>query len=251
MEFSFTRIINLIVRYAAIHGKSFITIISAISGGILLISWLSNIGKPETDYNTMVYLFYVAVFISGFWFSSYIFSELHKPSKAYKYLTLPASNIEKLVSSWLISSVGTVVISFIFINLTSLALAVLCKFIFGIDFKLLYINEDYRFWEIILKFIILQPLFLSGAIVFSKNNFFKTILWLLLFAFTMALVSFLFTYLILPGEFRFQSNSFEDIPALIDFFEGPVVKASEFVLTYVIGPFFLIVSYFKLKESEI
>lgn len=206
-------------------------------------------------------LFYLnIIFVGGFILTSVIFRELYTKPRGQFYLTLPASHLEKLVSKWLITAilfpiavtllywVYDFIVHFMYANFWNLDKPVN-------RFSEFWANADYR--KAPLVYIVLQSVLLLGAITFTKYNIFKTgfslflvgfgILVILLFCFRIVMWNY-FDGMQFPGnEMRFlmpsksfQENIMKRLPAI-----------AEFLFWFVLAPYLLVVSYFKLKEREI
>lgn len=212
----------------------FILVVSYFNGGILTEDFFTGLTFPF-------------LFLGGYLFTSNVFSELHSPQKGYMYLTLPASNFEKLLTGWFLTS-----FAFIFV-----AVAVLCA-INAIAFLILVLFRVNAFQmvnmvsPVMLKlyaiYLVTQPIFLLGALYFRRYNFLKTILALLAIGIVLALYAGGFAKLIFPSDFH--SYNF-DAPNTEEFFVNIFVPVVRILFWYVMGPFFLIVSYFRLKERQV
>ena len=251
MEINFKRITDLIIRYFVEHTATVLKILLTICLVILIITCLAHIGENRMDYEALVVLFYVAMFIGGFWFSSNIYKELHEPGIAYRFLTLPATNIEKLIYAWLLTSPLVIIVSFIIINFTAWIAVMFCTAIFDINYETLKIF-DYHFGSIALLYIVIQPIFLLGALFFRKLNFFNTVLWLIIFSAGINILATIFVLIFFYPihDIKMVDNFFKLLP-IANFFTDWFVPGVKIFFWYIMAPFFLVVSYFKLKETEI
>src|SRR5690606_1862665 len=111
--------------------------------------------------------------------SSLAFNDLSSTLKSYHYLTLPASALEKLVSMWLLTSVGWIV-------LFSAAFSVF-TFVVNPVAEGLFIRVDFHPFdplgpfalEAMRYYFVLQGIFLVGAVFFRGYVFPKTLLALI------------------------------------------------------------------------
>ena len=187
-------------------------------------------------------LYSLFLFGGGFFITSHVFSDLHDKTQGVVFLTLPASQFEKLLGRWLITAVGYALgllllfsILFIFTNL--------CKAIFIPSFRsitVFHIN-----WQQILQslkyYLLLQPVFLLGAIYFKKSALTKTILCWGLFALLLFFVKSL-----LVAVFFIQDVTLQRV---VDWQNYGLFAVNAFLL--ILAPASLLITYLRLRESEI
>ncbi len=190
-------------------------------------------------------------FIGGYIFTSTIFSELRTAHRGYLYLTLPASTLEKLLVAWFTSSILYIVASIIALYVINLLL-MLVAFIFNAHPVPLYNLFSPWMLKIYAVYIVTQSIFLLGAIYFRGVNFLKTLLSLFVISVALSIITTLFARIIVFHDFssiHFDNNNSPE--ALTEFIENvfvPVVKA---LFWYCMAPFFLVVSYYRLKERQV
>ncbi len=240
-SFSINRIYHFILRQLSLSIYPALIAYGAIFGVLLIISLLTAYFASEDIYN--LFGLYLTVFmLGGYIFTSRIFSELHVPQQSYAYLTLPVSTSEKVVGSWLLSSVFYVVVYALMMLVLSLISGLVAQrpdfiaHVFGKTFLI-----------IIGVYLVTQTIFFLGAIYFRKNNFLKTILAMFLVLITISAVTALLGWLIVGDIMNHNMNendlSFEPGETVLD-----VIQA---LFWYAFGPFMLIVSYFRLKERQV
>ena len=124
MEFSINRILLLVRREWIKNGRKIIIGISSAVGLALIFSIL---GVFDGGINAAYYSYPVSVFfiVGGAIIFSASFTEWDKTETGYQILTLPASNLEKLTSSWLVGFLIYTVLSAVFISLGYAILAIL------------------------------------------------------------------------------------------------------------------------------
>lgn len=189
-------------------------------------------------------------FIGGYIFTSTIFSELRTSHRGYLYLTLPASTLEKLVVAWFISSVLYTIAAigvFYFINLLLMLVAYLTN---GEPIQLFNFFDAWML-KIYAIYIVTQSVFLLGAIYFRGVNFLKTLLALFVISLVLSIFSALLTRLIVfPGFGNLQFNN--NMPDGIEGFIGDTfIPTVKILFWYIMAPFFLVVSYYRLKERQV
>jgi hypothetical protein len=217
-------------------------------GFLLFISLIKIVfGSPIVADSNFFGLTMPFFFAGGYVFTSTIFSELHKSNRGYLFLTLPASALEKLLASWLITSVLYVIASIFIIFLMNVILKVFSGNVMPL-FNL--------FQPSLLKsyavYLVTQPVFLLGAIYFRGVNFLKTTLALFVIVFIVSIYSTVAARLIVVHNFSnihaFDGNMPDN---LMNFFENIFAPTIKIIFWYCLAPFFMVVSYFRLKEREV
>ena len=233
----------LVRRQLSVSKQTWLIAAGAIFGLLLIISVLVAVFNPADL--PEVQGFYLAAFtFGGLIFTSLIFKELHSPHRSYFFLTLPASTLEKLAGAWLLTSplyiLGFTIVSFIIYFISFL--------IAGVPFSLSYFYNG-GLGEAILSYMVIQTIFLWGAVYFRKNNFLKTLLCLILLGISLGV------YAGLLGVLLFEGNSISITPTshpeLIAFMEQGVAPTFQFLFWGVLGPYMLVTAYFTLKEREV
>lgn len=233
----------LLRRQLSVSQQTWLIAAGAIFGLLLIISVLMATFKPAEL--PEVQGFYLAAFtFGGLIFTSLIFKELHSPHRSYFFLTLPASTLEKLTAAWLLTS-PLYILAF---TLISFVIYFISFLIAGIPFSFAYFFND-GLGEAILSYMVIQTIFLWGAVYFRKNNFLKTLLSLILLAIGLGM------YAGLLGVLLFESNTISisptSHPELIAFFKQVIGPTFQFLFWGVLGPYMLVMTYFTLKEREV
>lgn len=245
------RLYYLMKRYITLNTKTILIALAAISGLLLLIILAESYGAQQVRYEGYMETFYTAFFLGGLIFTSRIYHELHTPEKSYQYLSLPASTLEKLLSHWLLSSIGYILASFLAMYIVALLGGLLSAGLFQADFQFIDL-APHRLPQAAGTYLVLQSIFLFGAVSFRGHNFLKTILGLFLFGIFISIFTSLAARIILGDVFGQELPHIEpgiqQVPA---FFSETVPAIMESVFWYVVAPFFLVVSYFKLKERQV
>ena len=238
--FNLNRIINLCKRQILFNRQMLSVGFGTITAFMLIITILCAYFNTKC-LSQLINWNLTIIFVSGFLFTSIIFNELRNKSKAIFYLTLPVSNVERLFVAWFLTSpVLVIVLSFIlyFINVLGIIISTGSFITVQPFFSLEYFHT-------LLNYLLIQPIFLLGSVMFKKNNFLKTVLSIIL------IFMFLIMYAMINARFilgaigtniihiNFDQNSFSGINSLYTY---------SWIL---LSPFFFIVSYFKLKEKEL
>ena len=188
-------------------------------------------------------------FAGGYVFTSTIFSELRTSHRGYLYLTLPASTFEKLAVSWFITSV-LYVIAAIIVMFAINALLMIVAIAFSSSHVPLFNLFDPSILKTYAVYMVTQPIFILGAIYFRRVNFLKTLLSLFVIGIAISIYTSLAARLIIFPDF--DGMQFGNMPEnCLDFFENTFAPIITNLFWFCTAPFFLIVSYFRLKERQV
>lgn len=251
MEFNLTRFGNLIKRDLILYRKSILFGVLGIFGLLLM---LYGFGRLSEDSNGVTGDFWkhiclAFVFIIGLIFTSIVFREFNTPGGRLQFLSLPASNFEKLASRWLYS----LIIFPVFIVL-SVWIVSKITIIRGPGLFENFGREEASY--IIVGFMILHATMLLYAVWFNKLVAVKSTI--------VGLVVTIITAFIMVGLFWlvfrefFEGSTFRAGPmqhvnmdaAGQEFFITKIEPLGDFLLKFFVAPFLWIVSYFKMKEKE-
>ena len=231
---NFNRMYFLFARQLMFNIRVTMLALLAICGPVALVSFIYFYLQQSSALGLKDF-FMTFFFIGGFVYTSKVFSELHSPSKSYAYLTLPVSNTERLAVSWFLSSP----LYALFFSSFVLAILFLSNITSHQHISVLEIFDSNYFIKVSV-YLALQPIFLLGACHFRKNNFLKTVLSIFIFI----LILLVFTVALAYALFGDQGFNFNYNPEI----SSGIIEMILFAIT---GAFFLLVTYFKLKEREI
>jgi hypothetical protein len=238
-------------RHILSNSKGWLIAFGAVSGALLVISLLTAYFNPENLPNlTPTYL--TIMFIGGYIFTSNIFNELHDTRKAFHYLTIPVSTTERLLAAWVLTAIIFPFVSILLISLIILAANLIMNLTLNFEpFQQVFSNGNIGGLR---AYLITQSIFLLGAAYFRKNNFLKTVLTLFVFSMVvMALVSF-FGYIFLSPLSEGSGLTIEPEGMTIrleSLFLETIPGAARIIYYYFSIPFFLVVSWFTLKERQV
>ncbi|MFH1851999.1 MAG: hypothetical protein ABIA75_06605 [Candidatus Neomarinimicrobiota bacterium] len=227
---------------AALGLLFFINIISILSDGEVLV--------PLVFYPLML-------FIGGYIVTSLAFQDLHHPQRSYVYLTLPASNLEKFLSKLVLTTVGYIFGTLVLYFLFSLVMSLLNLLLFSHGYPL-FNPFDRIVWITIGIYTITQSIFMLGAAYFRKNALIKTIFSLHALAFAVIVftgIVFRIVFWDLFNGFEFNAHDF-DFPSnmaekrLENFFLG-FAEVMKFIFFYLLAPFLWLITYLRVKETEV
>ncbi|TXK31553.1 hypothetical protein FVR03_19670 [Pontibacter qinzhouensis] len=190
-------------------------------------------------------MYLVAFSLSGYVFTSMVFKEMNSSKTSYAFLTLPVSKLEKLVGAWLVSAPVFVVLYGLMILLLAFFSSMLAQ-----QPEVFPSLFDHNVWVCVKVYLVTQSIFFLGACTFNGNNFLKTLLALLVFAFIIGLYSTMLGYLLFNSEGQVVNEQTMN-PVLKDNFTFIFTKIIPFIFWYLLAPFMLVVSYFKLQERQV
>ncbi len=245
--FNINRLYLLTRRHLFSNLTGWMIAFGALSGVMLVISLLvANFQPGSLAMLTPTYL--TIMFLGGYIFTSSIFSELNEPRKATHYLTLPVSVTERLASAWLLTGIlfplFALLMIFLIIFLANLIMNLTFDFSpFANLFSGNYVNA-------FKTYLVTQSVFLLGAAYFRKYNFLKTLLVLFVFFVAFMIVSGLLGWLFLSHLAEMLAS--EEAALNVD----PVAvrwipMAANFFYNYLMLPFFLVTTWFTLKERQV
>ncbi len=249
-QFSLQRFALLIKRYAMFNMKSWLIGLGALAGVLIVVSALTIIFSGGVyRISGMVSLGQVIIFTGGLLIASMAYNEIHTPAKSQFYLTLPATTAEKLFSHWIVTSVIFILLANVLLFAVLFLTSSIAFFALSIPIETFnpFTNENLTLMSI---YLVVHSIFFLGALYFRKNNFLKTILSLFVIQTVLNIFIFLLAYLVM-GKEAFQGDM-QDININITQFTTEVFPVVMKVLFFgLLGPFCLVVSYFRLKEREV
>ncbi len=257
-SFSFARFGHLLRRDFNQSGKSFLILMT-----IMFVVWTINLtGSRNGGNNFHAAMFSQWLLVGGFIVSSLAFYEFIKPTERQFYLQLPASNLEKYVSRWLLTG---------FVYTTGLVIYYWLFSQFANWVGMAFYNHQFEpftpFREdsliAIKAYLAAHTIFLAGAATFKRFAFFKTLFGAIILLAIIALCSLASFRIIFAdlfeGLYHFRPEMMIDgkmVP--VEPSRAFVASIKEFVPKYakfmgfIIAPtVMLFIGYFKLKETEL
>ena len=244
-SFNFNRVGHLLKRRITLDISYWLIGFLSVGGFFLVISsthYISSInftGGGFLPIRDTVITFYV---IGGLILTSNLFNEIHNRSEAFQYLTLPATNAEKLFASWITGSFIYTLAAATGIFLLSLLLEFMEALDTGMWNQMHLFNPiSTNFLNTASGYIFYQSVFLFGAIYFRKNNFLKTLLAIVAFLFGLILLLGVFQLAIATGQtsFTFRWDIGHNWTTFLEFLIGIVIMTV-----------FLSLSYLQLKKRQ-
>lgn len=250
-RFSFDRVWLLTVRFFEINKRSWTLGYIGVAGGILSLQLLMGIyGHAASISLTMMmhgFALHVAYPIAGLLLTTSIFKELQSTDTTPQLLLLPATNVEKLFSSWIMSYLAYS----IFAISTVLGLILIEGFLSDL-FQYRTINGTVEvegsmtptfssYASAIFYYFFYNSIFLLGAVWFRKYNFLKTALTIILF-FIVSIFFINFLTITTGSQLMF----FQTLTG-----EGHVADYGGSVMRLLLAFLFLFFAYKRLKNRQI
>jgi hypothetical protein len=250
--FSLNRVSWLIRRQLAINVKNLIIALAACFGALLVISILIILGSHGVDYQPILSLSATVIFIGGYIFTSNAFNELHSPDKAYQYLTLPATTLEKLASVWIMSAVFYSIVSFL-LTVAIVLLGNVFAIVIGVTPGSMSQFQSFPFGYLLWIFVVGHSVFLLGSCYFRKNNFLKTLLAVIVIGLILSIYAGINGFIFFgKANFQFNTSTGDNMSEQYMYFIQHVLPViSKILIGYLIAPFFILVSYYVLKERQV
>jgi hypothetical protein len=227
--------------------KAFL-IIFVVTFGLLLTAFiLENIFSSSKvfDFYADNYTFFLLG--GGFIISSLAFGDLGNPLRRQNYLNLPASSFEKLLSMWLLTCAGWIIVfTMIYIVYALIAYSTGHFFFRNTTFPSYNPMEKIPFVSLA-YYIAFQAIFLVGAVHFRGYVFPKTIFALLLFAIFCGLIF----YAIMADIIHTADQC---PPGYNPFTEKPLQQFLHIaggIGIWIIAPVCWVITYMGLKQQEV
>ncbi len=252
-EFSIQRMV-LLARKDFVESLKAILISTAAVMGVYLFATIIGMvpGDMDTRFHEGNYIFILMV--GGLITTSLSFSDIHTKGKNIAWFMTPASQVEKYLVRLLETTVGMIVY-------TVVAYFLFSVFAHGVTMLLFHkgmglfnpFQKQIGSW--ILRYIIIQSVFLFGAVYFKKTHFVKTILWIVIVGIFLSILTVLIFRIVFADYFDGMSFSIRaeinlNLNQLDTSWQLPLQIAGKIVLT-IIAPFFWITGYFRLTETEV
>lgn len=163
--------------------------IGAFIFGIYFMFFLFGMLFGASPGNKVVWIFFkLFLIVGGAYFASLSFADIKRPV-GYFYLTIPASNFEKVLTKWVVTLVGWVVayslVYFLFTFIGKLMIfAVHQEGDILISFKQVS-------WELVLTYLSTHAVFFFGASLFKKNSFILTIVAISVISMIITVITFI------------------------------------------------------------
>ena len=243
--------ISLLIRNTLVLKRTSILVVSsALAGLVTCLSLIDASGNLEPQFHRNIYL--IILFAGGIWLTSRTFRVFHDPVEGVSWLLLPASSLEKTVSTILLSNLVFIACSLMVYFPLSLVSEGLNRLVLH-RFHPTFNPFDPSVLRGISIYFAAQAPFLVGAVYFKKHVLSKTILSIFLVLLFLGMAGAVSAWIILgdvlsgPGiQSFFEAILYSDVAGL-----SPVLfKSIRIFLLVVIPVVSWTVCFFRHTEME-
>ncbi len=251
--FAAPRFFNLL-REETSSGYKMTFIIASVVLVFLSVVFISvAIDKDNADFHRIWYS--IVLLGGGFYFTSTNFNELNRKEERMNYLAMPASIFEKFSVKLLISTLGYIIgVTLLYWIFASIMDVITVRYW---DFSYDTFNPFDSFYLFMIKiYLVVQSVFLLGAVTFNRFSFFKTLFTLGIIGFVLAIIGWVVFRIVFYNYFDGFFSPRHDIAVMPsqnfqDFMEFTMWPLVQGLFWYVLAPVLWVVAYFKLKEREV
>jgi hypothetical protein len=281
----------LVSKHWSENRKKYTLSLIAIAGLLLLWFIFTLFMEPfmPLDEGIQVGTYYFGLSVVGCLYGSMLFTELASKSKGINFLSVPASNLEKLLCALLYGVIIFFITYTVIFYVTDLSMVKLSNAIAYAHWEKTHVNSRLFdpgkvmnvfvlpdtnpgvpnvFYYFVLAYFAVQSAFILGSVYFPKFSFIKTVIALLL-------VSLLFVFIVtkIIHPIMPQGGYYKDITSYRVFHVTQLSTGSTVVsdddtdkivslpgwinevlialVKYAFAPLFWIVTFYRLKEKEI
>jgi hypothetical protein len=259
--FNTTRFFLILKRDFISNYRTILITICAVAGFVILASVVSAFNRGGEGFHMTLY--FLLLYVSGFIVSSRVFKDIHDEGRSFTYITLPGSQLEKFTGRVLYTSIGYVIGTFVVYSAIAALSELINQLLFGYTHTLAN-----PFSGVFLigsaAFVVIQSIFLAGAVFFRKNSFIKTLLMLMVLAVAVVVITILLAIFIFPGIFhnltpvQREFHSLQEFTAWLGVTEdrlratGRALWLTARIFFWaVLAPLCWTVSYLKFKKVEV
>ena len=248
-SFSIQRIRDFIYRDITLLRGSLITAFSVAATFLFIAIWAILQGDYIVTHDEFATVFGIIFIPIGLFLTFAIFREANNKQLNHFYFSLPISPLEKLLATWFATSIlYSIVFSVIALIIGQLAI-VTGSMLSKAEFHLLPMFSE-SYWSVITSYMVIQPLFLLGAIAFNKNRLGKTIFWVLLFVIGFGVLNGILCFTVNDGAVDMFSSEQLDSNAF-DLATKDFSSIGSWFWAIILGPVMLLAAYYKLTEKEV
>ncbi|MBC9931071.1 hypothetical protein [Chitinophaga qingshengii] len=204
--------------------------------------------------------YYFGLFFGGLLFTSMAFSDFSAKEKGIHFMMLPASQFEKFITVFLITTIGYLVVFHLAAYAALVFMQQTCIIRNGTPLEMNWQFAEGGTIYIYFAYIFLHAVFMLGAVSFSRLAFIKTLVTLLLCLLGLYLLNTLFVWILFGSatDQPFQNLPFALVGTRGGKFGTDVYVISEkmiygyaFIAKYLLAPCIWTIAYFRLKDKEI
>ncbi len=250
-QFSLQRFLLLMKRHSLMNAKTWLIGLGGISGVLIVVSLIQAYTAGSFNVEALSKFGIMLIFFGGLLITSMAYNEIHTPAKSQFYLILPATTSEKLFSHWLLTSIVYIIVAYAILSLVLGIASLLSALFFGAQMEFFNPFANENFMEMA-RYVVIHSVFFLGALYFRKNNLLKTLLTLFVVIMALSLFGSFVAWLVIgSGDFGGNLSQDDLNPSTFRFLTETLPLLARIAFWGLMAPFFLLVSYFKLKEREV
>lgn len=224
----------------------------------------SNQGAFFSEYHLLkahYNLFWVVLFTGGLLFTNFVLADLVPRRRRKLFLTLPASNLEKIAAKWVLTGLLFPLATLLLYWLLVLFTGWVTGRTLGLELVDMPLRDGFL-WRWVLTYIGLQPIFFLGTLSLRRFGAVKTVLIAAGVGFLISAIFNISIYLLVPdppaGISFWGWAVFDHLPVISGYSspeisrlnaQTPWIKLPDLLM--LLSPLFLLTSFLKLQEKEI
>ena len=229
------------------HWRGFAIAASAAAAVLMLVSVASGQSGARWDFHAI--FFPLSLMIGGYLFTASSYADSHRGPRAHNYLTLPISNLERLIGRLLLSTVCFVVVSLASYWLTAAVSAVVSQLIWGASHGV-FVPTAWM-WRSILLYLVTSSVFLFGAAYFRRFYALKVVISLALLGLALAALATGLSWLLFGGAFQDGASLSFDIMVEAPRMARVIATSAKVFLWGLMAPLFWVMAYLRIRELEV
>lgn len=249
---------GLLVKRDLLSSYRAILIRIAAASGVLLFVDLMSLWQDGPDLFHHIEVFTAVLFVGGFIATSGAFREVHRKETNQSYLLIPASPLEKVISKIAFYTVGWIILTAVWYTLYILVVYGAGELLLGSHYPL-HGPFHPQLLTVYAHYIVLQSIFLIGAIFFRRTNFFKTALAMFVLLLLLALIMAIFFRIVFASYFTglciFDVTAWEPFEAMFPYqFSGlmEIMNGVKNVVYWgILAPAAWVFTYFRFREVQV
>ena len=251
MNFNIDRFLKQF-KWDVLQNYRFVYVFYMVIFGLMLFFTSVNIHGGSGQYHSS--FFWFTLFLGGLIFTSSLFDELNQTQSKQLYLTTPSSHLEKFGSKLFLSTVVYTVLTMVVFMIMSFVATMVLELRTGNNLPSFnpFYSENI---ESVKSYLIIQSIFLLGAVTFRQAAFFKTLAVILGIGFVFSVIwatvglGTMSQYLPFNGDIDLNVSDIDK-----DGIEGSMktyAQVLKWLYLLLLAPIMWLITYFKLTEKEV
>jgi hypothetical protein len=213
----------------------------------VLLYLISSSARPSQSFTTLG-IFGCCLFSAGMYLTSVAFKDMHHPLERYQYLMLPVSNLERLLSRYLLTGPLLVLCAIPIFMVFDYVANILTSMWIDKRQPLFYPFTAATKWMLV-SYLLAHAVTLTGAICFRSYAFLKSVLFLVLVIVMLVLVENAAGRIFFPANYSW--SQFESVrPAQIELLPWFAASWMNVILVSGIYMWILYIAYLCLRDHE-